>query len=57
MQISRFAHTAAFPVRDHQYLSRGTRSSNVLHLLSYLLVLCLIVEGHTYGLEPQTFQF
>lgn len=55
MQISCFAHTAAFPVLDLQYLGRETRSSPVLRLLSYLLVVGLIVEGLTYGLEPQTF--
>lgn len=57
MQISCFAHTAAFPVLDLQYLSGGTRSSTVLHLLSYLFVLCLNVEGLTYGLEPPIFPF
>lgn len=29
----------------------------MLNLLSYLLVFWLIVEGLTYGLEPQIFPF
>lgn len=44
--MSCFAHTAALPVLDFQYLSRGTRSSPVLHLLTYLLVKALLLEPY-----------